>query len=82
MIKVLSIAGKIQGEISRQIGCSQSTVSACKANHLDTRNMAVNMLSPSGTTRSWQNWYTHTDFRIAGKLTSSGILMICLYHNQ
>ena len=45
MIKVLSIAGKIQGEISRQVGCSQSAVSKClqrQGKSLDTRNTTLN----------------------------------------
>ena len=29
MMKALSTAGKTQGEISRQVGCSQSAVSKC-----------------------------------------------------
>ena len=80
VIKALSAAGR--GEISRQIGCSQSAVaSVCKTSHLDVRNVAANKLTPSGTT-NWRNWCARTDFITAGRLLSSGMLMVYLHHDQ
>ena len=85
MIKALSTAGKTQGEISRQVGCSQCAVSKClqgkPSGHEKSDHKRV-VLPPSGTTGSWQNWCARTDFITAEKLSSSGMLMVCLHHDQ
>ena len=61
-IRIFSLSG---------VKCLAVNVGEKYASHLDTRNVAANVLPPSGTTGGWRNWCARTDFRSAGKLPSS-----------
>ena len=80
MIKALSTAEKTQGEISRQVGCSRSAVSKCLQGKSSERKKCGR--KRVATKRDARNWCARTAFRCAGKLPSSGMVMVCLHRDQ
>ena len=83
-IKALSTAGKMQGEISKQVGCSQSSCEQVSARQVIWTNEMWPQTCDhqAGQPEAGETGALGTDFRSAGKLPSSGMLMVCPHHDQ
>ena len=83
VIKVLSTAGKTQGEISRQIGCSQSAVSKCLQDKSSGRKKCDSKrVTTKRDDRKLAKLVRSDRFQNCGEIASSGMLMVCLHHDQ
>ena len=85
--KALSTAGKTQGGISRQIGCSQSAVSKClqgkSSGHKKCgRKHVTTKRDDRKLAKLVRSNRFHNFGEIAQQWNVDGVLMVCLHHDQ
>ena len=83
VIKALSTVRKTQGEISRQLACSQSAVSKClQGKSSGRKKCGCKRVTMKRDDRKLAKLVHSDRFQSAGKLPSSGMLMVSLHHDQ